>query len=296
MSLRSMTAFVRLRHTGKLSRWGIELRSVNNRYLDLSLRVPAIFNDFETDLRELVQSRIHRGKVLLSILEESDRKSGDKPFQLNEHRIREALTAFKKIQKKFGLTGDFQVRDLMNIPGVFEMEEAGEKASQIWSGLKKSLDQALQLFAKAKALEGEKLALDISKRLTKISDAVKRIETLSQGTAEAVAARLKERIQKILEGNTPELADERWQREVAFLAEKSDVTEEIVRLRSHLSLFQSKLKKGGEVGRELDFLCQELNREANTIGSKSQSFEISKEVLLIKSELEKIREQVQNIE
>lgn len=292
--MRSMTAFARAKASGKQGHWTVEIRSVNNRFLDLSLRIPAVLNDFEPQIRDLVQSKVRRGKVLLNLSEEEGRRAGA-GFKLNEARIRETVAAFRRIQKKYRLSGDLGVRDLLQVPGIFEGAEGETDARALWTSVRKLLLQGLSALEAAREAEGKKLAADLLRRLGKVGGAVDRIESAAEGRAGALAEKLRERVRSLLQ-ETALSEDERFHREVAYLAEKTDVTEEIVRLRSHLGTFEKKLRAGGEAGRELDFFCQEINREANTIGSKSQDVGIAKEVILIKGELEKIREQVQNLE
>ncbi len=292
--IRSMTCFTRIQVTGKTGKWALEIRSLNNRYLDLSLRMPSALGEYESEAREIVQSKLRRGKVSLTISEISHKEEGKK-LRLDPVRVRSALALFKKIKHDFKISGEITLRDVLNLPGVVESEESDLPAAKIWADVKPILQKALSEAVRARETEGRKLVVDVKNRLELISKAVDRVEEQSRGRSEETAAKLRERVRALMQdAAVPD--DERFFREVAYLAERSDVTEEIVRLRSHLDLFSKKLTSGGEMGRELDFLCQELGREVNTIGSKAQLFEITKEVLGMKSELEKIREQIQNIE
>lgn len=288
-----MTAFARLTGPGSRGPWTVEIRSLNHRYFEFSLKLPSSLNSIENQIREIVQARMHRGKVTVSISQDAaaDKLKG---VSLDEPAANYYRAAIEKLRKRFKIRDDISLGDLLTLPGIFTVESGDQDSEKSWASLKKVLVKALDGAVKAKQAEGGRLAVDIRKRLHKISDAVKKIQTLAAGRTEIVFKRLSEKLAALL--NEKEIDPERTWREAAFLAERSDVTEEIVRMRSHLELFESRLAGEAEVGRELDFLCQEMNREVNTMGSKAQLFEISTEVVFMKGELEKIREQIQNIE
>ena len=291
--IRSMTAFGRVSGTVREGGWVVEIRSLNNRYFDFSLKIPPASSFLESRIREKVQTEIKRGKVTLA-LTNGESKDGGRRVSLNEDAVRLYLGAIGKLKKKFKLKGEVVVGDLLRLPDIFTAESPDQDPEKIWPLLEKILKRVLDQAIQSKVREGRQLALDIEKRLQQITKAVQKIEAASKTFPETVFRKLKDRVQQLLDEK--EKDEERLYREVAFLAERSDITEEVVRLRSHLELFQSRLKGNGEVGRELDFLCQEMNREINTMGSKSQLFEIATEVVFVKGELEKIREQIQNIE
>jgi len=288
-----MTAFARVSLAVGSKHWAVEVRSLNQRYFELSLRLPPAMYSFEPQVRQLVQSVMRRGKVTLSIAEEG-RNNGSLAYELDPDQVKAYLASSRKIKAQFKLEGKLTVEDIMRLPGVVK-EKAAEEV-QVWtwvklSGLlKKTLDKAVC----HKEEEGEKLDLDFRQRLDKITKTTHRIETLVQGNQKTYFEKLKTRLKDLL--GDEKLDQDRLHREVAFLAERSDITEETVRMKSHLELFLKWLGRPGEIGRELDFLCQEMNREANTMASKAQLFEVSQEAIAIKSEIEKIREQVQNVE
>ena len=288
-----MTAFARVSLAAGGKRWVVEIKSLNQRYFELSLRLPPVMYSFEPQVRSLVQPMMRRGKVTLSVAEEG--RNGESPvYELDPVQVKTYLASAKKIKTKFKLEGKLTVEAVMRLPGVVKEKVAGD--AQVWDWaklgglLKKALDKAIQ----HKEEEGEKLDKDFRLRLDKIAKTTHKIETLVRGNQRIYFEKLKSRLKDLL--GDEKLDQDRLHREVAFLAERSDITEETVRMKSHLELFTKWLGRSGEIGRELDFLCQEMNREANTMASKAQLFEVSQEAIEIKSEIEKIREQVQNVE
>ncbi|MBI3313225.1 MAG: YicC family protein [Candidatus Omnitrophica bacterium] len=292
--IRSMTAFVREAASPKESDWVVEIRSLNHRYFEFSMKTPAVLFPLENRIRDLVQEKIKRGKVTLSISHNSEApEAGD--LKLNEEVVARYLKAIRTLKKRFKMKAEVSVQDILGLPEVFKVENGREEnPEKIWHKLEKALKHMLENASRVKEREGKKLAEDMAMRLDKIEKATRQIEQHASGHKERYFNKLSERVSQILDDR--EIDKERVSREVAFLAERSDITEEIVRMKSHLELFRSRLRISTEVGRELDFLCQEMLREINTMGAKSQFFEISKETVFIKGELEKIREQVQNIE
>ena len=288
-----MTAFARAGASARQGNWNIEIRSVNHRYFEFSLKISPALNALENRVRDRVQSIMRRGKVTVAVSQElsSDR---DKTLSIDVTTARFYLDSVQKLKKKFRLRGEVSVADLLRLPGIFATEESEMDPEKSWREILKVLDQALEQAVKAKQAEGKKLAKDVEDRLEAITQAIGKIGHYASNAGERIFKKLKGRISELLNEST--IDPERVHREAAFLAERVDITEELVRMKSHLELFTRRLKSDGEVGRELDFLCQEMNREVNTLGSKSQFFEIATEVVLIKGELEKIREQIQNIE
>ena len=288
-----MTAFARVSLVAEGKHWAVEVRSLNQRYFELSLRLPPAMYSFEPQVRQLVQSVMHRGKIALSISEEG-RNGGSLSYELDPDQVKAYLASSKKIKAQFKLEGKLTVEDIMRLPGVVKEKAAEEVPAWTWVKLGGLLKKALEKAVCHKEEEGEKLDQDFRQRLDKITKTTHRIETLVQGNQKIYFEKLKTRLKDLL--GDEKLDPDRLHREVAFLAERSDITEETVRMKSHLELFVKWLGRPGEIGRELDFLCQEMNREANTMASKAQLFEVSQEAIAIKSEIEKIREQVQNVE
>lgn len=291
--IRSMTAFARVTLPAGGKHWIVEIRSLNQRYFELSLRLPPQMFQFEPQVRQLVQSLMRRGKVSLSISEEG-RNGESHTYEIDTQQVRQYLESAKKIQKKFRLEGKLCVEDVMTLPGVVKEKIANDLHAWTWPKLSAFLKKALDKAIVHKEEEGAKLEKDFRLRLGKILKTTQQIEALVHGSQKAYFEKLKERLKALL--GDQKIEEERLFREVALLAERSDITEETVRMKSHLDLFGKWLSRQGEIGRELDFLCQEMNREANTMASKAQLFEVSKESIAVKSEIEKIREQVQNVE
>ena len=291
--IRSMTAFARVSLVAGGKHWVVEIKSLNQRYFELSMRLPPGMFPLEPQARQLVQSVMRRGKITLSIPEEG-RAGESLTYELDQDQVRAYLASAKKIKSKFKMEGKLTVEEIMRLPGVVKEKVAEDPAAWNWAKLSGLLKKVLDKAVRHKEEEGEKLDRDFRQRLDHIAKTTYKIETLVRGNQKVYFEKLKTRLKDLL--GDEKLDTERLYREVAFLAERSDITEETVRMKSHLELFEKWLGRQGEIGRELDFLCQEMNREANTMASKAQLFEVSQEAIAIKSEIEKIREQVQNVE
>lgn len=293
--IRSMTAFSQVKASKRQGSWSVEIRSLNHRYFEFSVRVPPALASLESRIRDLVQPRLRRGKITVAVSQDTDHEAlAD--LKVDEDAVRFYLAAAGKLKKRFKLTGDLHVRDLLKLPGLFSAQTAVEHCEKIWLDLKGVLNQALAKTVRAKEIEGKKLARDVRGRLRRIEEAVNKIENLSGGESRRLFEKLSERVRRLLQDAAAATDPDRILREAAILAQRCDITEEIVRMKSHLDLFGKRLMGREEMGRELDFLCQEMHREVNTMGSKTELFEVSKQVVFVKGELEKVREQVQNIE
>lgn len=288
-----MTSFARAVGSAREGHWAVEIRSVNHRHFEFSVKLPPAVAALETQVRDLVKVDLKRGKIMVSISRDGESAKGRR-LAFDEEAVSFYISGLQKLKKRYKLSGEVSVSDVLKFPGAFMNEETQEDPEKEWAPIKKVLSKAVSEACKSREREGNKLAQDILARLDMIDQTVKKIEKLSKAEPERIRKKLQDRVAQLLEERAKD--SDRLEREVAFLAERSDITEEVVRMRSHLGLFGSRLKGDGEVGRELDFLCQEMNREVNTMGSKSQLFEISTEVVFVKGELEKIREQIQNIE
>ncbi|MDD5217115.1 MAG: YicC family protein [Candidatus Omnitrophica bacterium] len=292
--IRSMTAFSKAtggRQGGGY--WVVEIRSLNHRFFECFLKLPQEFSLFESDVRELVRSRISRGKINLTVIQ-SLAAPAEESLMLNEEMVKHYLAAIRKLKRRFGLQGEVSVKDLLGLPELFTVNKSQESQAEKWRSLQSAIKKSLGKAVMAKEVEGRKIGRDMMIRLKHISRAVDRVEKNAASRGQYYFGKVKKKVEELL--GAAEKDDERIWREVAFLAEKSDLTEEIVRMKAHLELFAKRMNQEAEVGRELDFLCQEMHREINTMGSKAQLFEISRDVVYIKGELEKIREQVQNVE
>lgn len=289
----SMTGYGR----GEVSTRGIivavELRSVNSRYLEVSTRLPRSLSIRENEIKEIIRKRISRGKInmLAAVEREND---GEIPVRVNVSAARGYYKLLNEIRKSVRLKQTVKLEHLLQFSDVLQPVELENTDEQEWSVTQKALDAAVTNLLTMKANEGTELAKDFRHRIALLDDRLKKIEGLSTDQVPAERTRLRQRIQQLLENET--IDEGRLELEIALLADRLDVTEECVRFRSHNKFFLHALDDNEPAGRKLNFLIQEMNREANTIGSKSSSSEIAHLVVGIKEELERIREQLQNIE
>ena len=291
--VKSMTGYGRAEQTLHDRKITVELRSVNNRYLDCSVRMPRLYLFAEDAIKTMVQKSISRGKVDVFITLDSSAAEQMK-VSVNRAVADGYHTALKELAQTYGLQDDISVSLLSRFPDVLLVEKAEEDAEAVAKDICLVLEQALADFDQMRTREGQRLSDDITSRAATIEGLVSFVEERSPQTVSEYRARLEERMREVLENTQLEPA--RILTEAAIFADKVAVDEETVRLRSHIAQLREMLSKGGATGRKLDFLIQEFNREANTIGSKCNDIQISRQVVDIKAEIEKIREQVQNIE
>ena len=271
----------------------VELRAVNNRYLDCTVKIPRLYVFAEEAIKSCVQKQVGRGKV--DVFVSIDATAADKiEVSLNKPVADGYYQALKQMQAAYGLTDDISLALLSRFPDVFLVEKEQGDADVIAGDIVQVLTQALADFNAMREREGEKLAQDIQGRARTIAALVGQVEERSPQTVAEYREKLRQRMQEVLE-NT-QLDESRILTEAALFADKVAVDEETVRLRSHLDQLEQMLEQGGAIGRKLDFLIQEFNREANTIGSKCSDVTLARVVVELKGEIEKIREQVQNIE
>lgn len=271
----------------------VELRSVNNRYLDCTVKLPRIYVFAEDAVKSRVQSRISRGKVDVYITI-GPSANGDVAISVNKPVADGYYAALKDLRDTYGLRDDISVSLLSRFQDVFLVEKTQEDLEALSADICSVLDLALDDFDAMRTREGEKLCQDVRSRAATIEGLVSKVETRSPGIVADYRAKLVARMNEVLQ-NT-QIDESRILTEAAIYADKVSVDEETVRLRSHLSQLDHMLGQGGAIGRKLDFLIQEFNREANTIGSKCSDIETAGYVVDIKAEIEKIREQIQNIE
>ena len=270
-----------------------ELKTVNNRYLDTNVRVYKQYSFVEELVREIVPKKISRGKLDAAILFDNIKKD-DRVVTLNEEVARGYFDALKNMSEIFGIENDITASKLSVFPDVFTVEKKEQDKEKINADVKKVLIDALSDLADARAREGERLKKFFDESIEKMADLVRRIETRSPETITEFAERIKQRVEDFTNGVT--LDESRLLAEICLYTDKINITEEITRFRSHLNEIKNLIMSDVPVGRKLDFTVQELNREANTMGSKCNDYEISRLVVDLKSEIEKVREQVQNIE
>lgn len=271
----------------------VEIKSVNHRYFEFNLRITRGYNFLEDNLKKYIQSRISRGKIDVYV---SIGAADNEPsvVSVNHNLAAGYINAMREICQKYDLPDDITVTSMSRYSDIFSVHKAAEDEEEIWNTVKIALEKAMQSFLDMRLREGEKMKDDISSRASFILDIISKIELRSPQTVEEYRQKLKERIQEMLADAA--IDEQRLLTEVAIFADKVAVAEETVRLRSHFSQLSDMLKADEPVGRKIDFLVQEMNRETNTIGSKAVDAQIAYMVVDIKAEIEKIREQVQNIE
>lgn len=290
----SMTGFGRGSAEGESGSVGVEVRSVNSRFLDIQVRSPHQLQAFEQVVREKVQGRVARGKVSVHISWEEGASIGPMPT-LDETVVARYIDDMRRLAAMDGVRGEVEVdRELLvRLPGVFRNEVAQGDNEEAEGLLAAALAAALDDFVAMRTREGETLAVDLRTRVERIEALLAEVEKRVPEVRKQVHARLREKVADLLKPG--EVDEARLAMEVALIADRSDITEEIVRFHSHNDQFVEALDKGGEVGRRFNFLLQEMNREANTISSKAANSEIVHTVLDIKEEVERLREQVQNL-
>ena len=315
--IHSMTGFGRAAAERRGLRLAVELRSVNSRYLDIQVRCPADFQPFEQAIRERIQARVSRGKISAHIAWEEENQSEALPqldeeaakhylaqlrrlaelAQIEAAESRAALTPFKAFFARFKGLEYFNVGIervlLAKLPNLFRVQAAELDSAVAQEVLRVGLDQALAELVAMREAEGRTLAEDLRARVEAVGGHLERIAERTQATRVRVAERLREKIAALLTPGT--VAEDRLATEIALIAERSDIVEEIVRFRSHNTQFLDTLAQGGEMGKRLNFLLQEMHREANTISAKAADSEIAHWVVEIKEEIERLREQVQNL-
>src|SRR3984893_16722299 len=292
--MKSMTGFGRGSASGEEFTVAVEIKTVNNRYLDIHLRLSQELSPLEMIIRKRVGARLSRGRVDLNINFE---RLGATTYEVNRPLIAGYVSAMRDIQEQFNLAGDIDVSSVARLPGALAPARDG-LAEVNMSGLERALDEALDSLERMRESEGAALTEEMRVRVAKIEAEVPVIEAAAAGLADAYRLRLQKRVGELISRGSQavELDSGRLAQEVAYLADRSDISEELARLRSHLEQFRAALEAQGEVGKRLDFLLQELNREANTVLAKSTEISIKDAGLAIKAEVEKLREQVQNVE
>jgi uncharacterized protein (TIGR00255 family) len=293
--VRSMTGYGRAEGPVGTRSLAVEVKAVNHRFLNFFAKLPPEVQQFESEVLALVKEHLQRGQV--SVFAVWDGRGGaDGGVVVNVEAARQAAEALREAARAAGLKEEITLSHVLAIPAVTSQAGATVDAETLWESAAPLFREALAGLDRLRVREGEDLAADIRSRLEIVSGLAAEVEARRPVLVEEVHARLARRVQELLQGLTVEVAAERIAVEVALFADRSDISEEIVRLRSHCEKFLELLAAGGVVGRKLDFLLQEMNRETNTIGAKASDAAMSRSVVEMKAELEKIREQVQNLE
>lgn len=291
--IRSMTGFGRAESTNDLLKFTVEVKTVNHRYLDASVRMPKEYSYLETSVRSELKKYLGRGKVdvfiTCDVIGEADYE-----LQLNEHLAQEYVDAYAELEKRFGLKNDLTVSRLGNLNGIFTLTENSMDEEAVWAVLRDALDRALEMLVAARTVEGGNLKKDLIGKLDEMAGLVDQIQERYPEIISEYKERITAKIAEILADD--QVDQSRIAAEVVLYADKLATDEETVRLKSHISSMKAELEKGGDVGRKLDFIAQEMNREANTILSKANDLVTADIGISLKTDIEKIREQVQNIE
>ena len=291
--IKSMTGFGRGEQVNDDRKIVVEIKAVNHRFCDMNVKLPKKLNYFESDIRTCLKEYIQRGKVDVFITYEDYTKS-NVCVKYNKEIAEEYITYLNSMADDFGLQSDVKPAVIGRFPEVFTLEEQSVDENEIWSHLEVVVREAAEKFVESRIREGENLKKDLLAKLSAMSDIVAYIEEKSPQIIEDYKARLIEKVDE-LAINT-QIDEQRIAAEVTMFADKVCVDEEVVRLRSHIDSTMKILTEGGAIGRKLDFIVQEMNREANTILSKANSLIISDKGIDLKTEIEKVREQIQNIE
>ena len=291
--IRSMTGYGRSELLGDSCRIAVEIKSVNNRYLDISIKMPRQLNQLEAQIRGELKKYMQRGKVDVFITYE-DLTEANMAVKYNSRIAQEYWKYLQQMAEEFGIENDVRVSSLSRYPDVLTMEEEPADPEGIWENLYKVLIEAVQMFDASRVREGEFLKNDLNSKLDEMLGHVDFITERAPGLIETYRASLREKVAELLEASN--IDESRIAQEVTIYADKVCVDEELVRLRSHIEATREELVKEGSIGRKLDFIAQEMNRESNTILSKSDDREVSDHAIELKTSVEKIREQVQNIE
>lgn len=291
--IKSMTGFGRAEVADTDRKFIVEIKSVNHRYLDFNIRMPKKFCFFENAIRNILKEYMQRGKVDVFVTYE-DYTEGRLALRYNAEIASQYLKYLKQMSEEFGLDNDIRVSTLSRYPEVLTMEDVDADEEELWAALEKALREAASQFAESRSIEGESLQKDILAKLEYLESQVALVEERGPEILKEYRAKLENKMRELLE-NT-QIDENRIAAEVVLFADKMCTDEETVRLRSHIKTMAQALQGGSSIGRKLDFIAQEMNREANTILSKANDLETSNIAIELKTEIEKIREQIQNIE
>ncbi|MDY4668371.1 MAG: YicC/YloC family endoribonuclease [Oliverpabstia sp.] len=291
--IKSMTGFGRAEVQDSERKFTVEIKSVNHRYLDFNIRMPKKLVFFENAIRSILKEYMQRGKVDVFISYE-DYTPSNVVLQYKKDIAAQYLTYFRQMAEDFGLKDDVTVTQLGRCPEVFSMGEGTVDEEEIWGLLEKALRSAGEQFSHARQMEGEHLRNDLYLKLDDMTEKVSQVEVRSPEIIKEYRTKLEEKLKEVLADT--QLEENRIAAEVVIFADKICTDEETVRLKSHIEHMRKVLQEGSGIGRKLDFIAQEMNREANTILSKANDLETSNLAIDLKTEIEKIREQIQNIE
>jgi len=292
--IKSMTGYGKAEAMIEGTKYAVEIRSLNHRYLEISLRLPGSFSSLETEIKRRIGERFSRGRIEVSIRVDANGNMEEGRLELNLPLLKNYHDLLRQLKAEFSLSGDITLNHFTGFKDIFIPVEVETDMELIAAQIGTVLDEAVRLLTEMRQKEGELLLTDLEEHVRRVEECLSVISDRAPRCVQEYQRRLTERIRELTSG--VDMDEIRLNQEVAIMADKSDVTEEIVRLTSHISQFREMLMSGEAAGRKIDFLIQEMNREINTIGSKTGDLDISRNVIEIKSELGKLREQVQNIE
>ena len=291
--IKSMTGFGRSEISDSERKVTVEMKSVNHRYFEPAIKMPKKLNVYEAGIRTTLKKYINRGKVDVFITYE-DYSENKFCLKYNEDLANEYMSIFKYMSEQFDIDNDIKVSSLSRYPEIITMDEQNSDEEEVWHILENAVEEACEQFVQSRITEGETLKNDMLGKLDYMLDVVGYIEERSPQIIQEYRERLEDKVRELLTDSN--IDDSRIATEVTIFADKMCVDEELVRLRSHIESTKDTLMEGGSVGRKLDFIAQEMNREANTILSKSNDLDVSNWGIILKTEIEKVREQIQNIE
>ncbi len=290
--IKSMTGYGRANLSEREREYQVEIKSVNHRYLDISVKMPRVLSYLEEEVKKEISSKVKRGKIDVFITFENNSSQG-KEIKINTEIAKIYIDELKKLAEQEGILANIEVTEISKFPDVLSIENKQEDET-IKNELLQTVSQATEKLVQMRTMEGSRIAEDLFLRIKEIQEKVKEISLLSTGLIEEYVVKLESRIKEILRNQ--EMDEARLAQEVVIYADKCSVEEEITRLKSHILQFEKFLNSEEAIGKKLDFIIQEMNRETNTIGSKANHLEITNDVIDVKTELENIREQIQNIE
>ena len=290
--IKSMTGYGKANISKNLREYQVEIKSVNHRYLDISIKMPRNLSYLEEEIRKIISEKLTRGKVDVFVTFNNNSLEG-REIKINTEIARMYIKELKNLADSEGIISDIPVTEISKLPDVLNIQ-INQDDETIKSELIEVTKQAVNNLVEMRKIEGEKIAQDLQERINDIEEKVKKISSLSTGLIDEYVVKLKMRIKELLEDQ--QIDEARLAQEVVIYADKCSIQEEVTRLNSHIYQFRELLQSNESVGKKLDFMIQEMNRETNTIGSKANNLEITNEVINIKTQLENIREQVQNIE
>ncbi|MHB2153033.1 YicC/YloC family endoribonuclease [Caldithrix abyssi] len=291
--MRSMTGYGKAVLSNEYFTVSVEIKGVNNRFLDLSVRLPKELSSEEIQVREFLKNKVIRGKIFVYVNVEQSQQNGSELFvdwQAAEKKVKQ----LNALRERFKLADELKLTHLLMFPELFAMDLESVVETQIRPLLLGALEKAAQEFIHMREQEGANLLRDMRQRMRKIEELVDEIKEIAPQNVKAEFERLYRNVQSLIEEQNIDRS--RMEQELAILSDRVDITEECVRLKSHIGLFNQTVENDGDIGKRLNFILQEMHREANTINSKTTMLEISHKVITIKEEIEKLREQVQNIE